>query len=121
MFELRLLIMHGSFLLAALVAMLYSFISGDLARVLFCSIVIFVLFPIVFFKNKIRFYDDFCVLFSYKLIGILPIVVDYKDITNIEVISNYKVKVKHKYDCNVYVLNSGKFKNILEEKIAGFS
>lgn len=109
MFDLRLLFLNGIFLLSAIISVFYFFIIGEAMKAIFCIVITLFLLPIVFLKNKIKFYDGFCVLFSWKLIGMLPVIVEYKEIQEISKINKYKVKINHKTKTNAFVFDANKF------------
>lgn len=121
MFELRLLFFHGLFLLVAVFAMIYFFMINEILKSVFCLIVIMTLLPIVLIKNKIKFYDDFCVLFAWRVIGVLPVFVDYSNILSVEICSKHKVVIKTKGIKNkkicVFVFDSDLFVEKINSKI----
>lgn len=117
MYELRLLLLHGSFLVISIIAGMYSLFIGDISRLVLCLIIVVTLTPIVLLKNKIKFYDDFCVLYAWKFFAILPIVVEYDSIINVTKKSNRCVKVEHQFKNSIYVFSSDKFINELNKKV----
>ena len=64
-----------------------------------------------------KIFNDSMMIYEYKGIGILPALVDYKDIKDVELISKHKIKIKHRTSSTLYILNAQEFYNELIERI----
>ena len=60
--------------------------------------------------------EDFMLVYAFRYIGILPVMIDYVDLKEVKLVSKTKVKIKTaKQDVSVYVLNASKFVHCLKE------
>ncbi|WP_041139581.1 hypothetical protein [Beduini massiliensis] len=60
--------------------------------------------------------EDFMLVYAFRYIGILPVMIDYIDLKEVELVSKTKVKMKTtKQDLSVYILNASKFVSCLKE------
>ncbi|MFQ9921915.1 MAG: hypothetical protein ACLRVU_00300 [Beduini sp.] len=60
--------------------------------------------------------EDFMLVYAFRYIGILPVMIDYADLKEVKLVSKTKVKIKTtKQDLTVYVLNASKFVSCLKE------
>lgn len=60
--------------------------------------------------------EDFMLVYVFRYIGILPVMVEYNDLKEVQLLSKRRVKIKTvKQDLSVYVLNAAKFVDCLKE------
>lgn len=60
--------------------------------------------------------EDFMLVYAFRYIGILPVMIDYADVKEVKLVSKTKVKIKTaKQELSVYVLNAAKFVDCLKE------
>ncbi len=59
--------------------------------------------------------EDFMLVYAFRYIGILPVMIDYADVKEVKLVSKTKVKIKTaKQELSVYVLNAAKFVDCLK-------
>ena len=56
-------------------------------------------------------------VYEFKGIGILPALIDYKDVKEIKLVSKHKVKIKHKGISTLYILDAESFYEEVMENI----
>ncbi|MCI9049957.1 MAG: hypothetical protein HFF36_10030 [Coprobacillus sp.] len=88
---------------------IYYFINKSMPRFIAMLIFSFIALTLVLGRFNIVLFDDSMILYEWKLAAMLPIIVDYKDIKNIEKRSKHCIIVEHKKKTNIYVFNSEKF------------
>lgn len=69
----------------------------------------FIALTLVIGRYNIILFDDSMILYEWKLAAMLPIVVDYHDIQNVEKKSKHHLVIEHKKKTHVYVFNSDEF------------
>ena len=91
-------------------ACVYFAIDHNKSKVIIGLILLFVLLSIITTKYNMKIFNDSMMIYEYKGIGILPALVDYKDIKDVELISKHKIK------------RNGYFKELLgpKEIISGY-
>ena len=88
---------------------IYYLVNKSMPRFIAMLIFSFIALTLVLGRFNIVLFDDSMILYEWKLAAMLPIVVDYKDIKNIEKKSKHCVVVEHKKKTNVYIFNSNQF------------
>lgn len=92
-----------------------SFILHDTKRLIITIILSFMALTLVLGRFNILLSDDFMVIYTFKYIGILPMMLEYKDIIEVYSTSKMKVKIKtNKKEYSIYVFNVSKFKEALQ-------
>ena len=89
--------------------MIYYVITHSTTRAIAMAIFSFIALTLVLGRYHMVLFDDSMVLYELKLAAMLPVVVNYKDITNIEIKSKHHLIVHHQYPTHVYVFNSEAF------------
>ena len=98
-------------------ACVYFAIDHNKSKVIIGLILLFVLLSIITTKYNMKIFNDSMMIYEYKGIGILPALVDYKDIKDVELISKHKIKIKHRTSSTLYILNAQEFYNELIERM----
>lgn len=98
-------------------ACVYFAIDHNKSKVIIGLILLFVLLSIITTKYNMKIFNDSMMIYEYKGIGILPVLVDYKDIKDVELISKHKIKIKHRTSSTLYILNAQEFYNELIERM----
>jgi len=60
-------------------------------------------------RYKMVLFDDMMMIYEWKVAAMLPTMIEYRDIKNIQKISQHHVLIEHLHKSHVYVLNSDKF------------
>ena len=98
-------------------ACVYFAIDLNKSKVIIGLILLFVLLSIITTKYNMKIFNDSMMIYEYKGIGILPALIDYKDIKDVELISKHKIKIKHRTSSTLYILNAQEFYNELMERM----
>ena len=77
----------------------------------------FVALTLLIGRYNIMIFDDSVILYEWKILAMLPINVEYKNIKSIEMKSNHHVVIRHKKKSHVYVFNALKFVESLEKEM----
>ena len=64
-----------------------------------------------------KIFNDSMLIYEFKGIGIMPALVDYKNIKDVTLISKHKVKIKHRGTSTLYILDAEAFYEELLENI----
>ena len=68
-------------------------------------------------KYNMKIFNDSMLVYEFKGIGILPALIDYKDVKEIKLVSKHKVKIKHKGISTLYILDAESFYEEVMENI----
>ncbi|MBS5588460.1 MAG: hypothetical protein KHX14_06540 [[Clostridium] spiroforme] len=98
-------------------ACIFFALDHNKSKVIIGLILLFVLLSMIVTKYNMKIFNDSMMIYEYKGIGILPALIDYKDIKDVELISKHKIKVKHRSVSTLYILNAQEFYNELIEKM----
>lgn len=60
-------------------------------------------------------FDDMMIIYEWKVIAMLPVVIEYKDIQSIKKHSKHHIVVHHKRKSHIYVFNSDLFLQTYED------
>ncbi len=77
----------------------------------------FVALTLLIGRYNIMIFDDSVILYEWKILAMLPINVEYKNIKSVEMKSNHHVVIRHKKKSHVYVFNALKFVESLEKEM----
>ena len=87
----------------------YSLLIGNKLPAIGC----FLLATIAFFMTIVRYknilMDDTMMIYEWKIMAMLPTMIEYKDIQSVEKIGKHRLVVKHKKESYVYVFDSDAF------------
>ena len=98
-------------------ACIFFALDHNKSKVIIGLILLFVLLSMIVTKYNMKIFNDSMMIYEYKGIGILPALIDYKDIKDVELISKHKITVKHRSVSTLYILNAQEFYNELIEKM----
>ena len=115
--ELRMLCINSTLLIAMLIGMIFFFMEGELARGLIGSFIVLLMLTMVFGKYTLKIFDDSLLGYEFKGIGIMPILIEFKDIKNIALVSKHKIIVEHNHKTTLYITNASAFYQEVQEKI----
>ncbi|MFV0393786.1 MAG: hypothetical protein ACK5LC_05260, partial [Coprobacillaceae bacterium] len=93
--ELRMLCFMGLLFLIALAGSLYFFIDGNTSKGIIGLIISFIAIMTLLTKYRMRIDNDFVVVYVFRGIAILPILIDFKDITEVKLLSKHKMVLHH--------------------------
>ena len=98
-------------------ACVYFAIDHNKSKVIIGLILLFVLLSIITTKYNMKIFNDSMLVYEFKGIGILPALIDYKDVKEIKLVSKHKVKIKHKGISTLYILDAESFYEEVMENI----
>ena len=107
--EYRMFIVLGIVTLIFLVSILYNVIVGRYIRIIAFLILMVMSLGLMLGRYNIMLYDDYMVIYEWKLAAMLPTLIDYQDIRSIKKKSKHHIVIKHKKKSHIYVFDSDKF------------
>lgn len=113
--ELRATIFCLILFLIFLLAGIYYLIMNMIPRMIAMMILGFIALLLLVGRFQLILFDDAMILYEWKFIAFVPIMVDYQDIQSIERKSKYHCIVHHQHKTQVYVFNSDQFIKVYQE------
>ncbi len=113
--ELRLTIFILFLFVGILFFSIQAIIKKDISLIIITLTLLFVCFIVL--KMSMYILDDCIMIYEYKWIGILPTIVQYADVKNVNVISKHRVQIVHQKKSIVYVFDSSKFVESLDKAL----
>ena len=107
--ELRMFILCLAMVIIFLGFGLYAYQQASMAQALGLGILTFMAIVLLLFRYKIVLFDDMMMIYEWKVLAMLPVVIQYKDIQSIEKVSKCHVVIHHQKESHVYVFDSQKF------------
>ena len=118
--EFRMLIFSIVFFFIIIGVCIYFALDHNRSKVIIGVILSFVVLMMLTTKYNMRIFNDSVMIYEFKGIGIMPALVDYKDIKEVTLISKHKVKVKHRGVSTLYILDAEAFYEELMENIVAY-
>lgn len=114
--ELRMLIITLVLDLAIVAGMIYFGLNGQRSKIIIGAVFLLITLPMTLIKFNCRLFNDSMMIYHLRAIGIVPALVDYKDIKEHKLISKHKVYFKHKSRSTLYLVNAQAFYEDFLEK-----
>ena len=115
--EFRMLIFSVVFFFVIIGVCIYCALDHNRSKVIIGVILSFVVLMMLTTKYNMKIFNDSVLIYEFKGIGIMPALVDYKNIKDVTLISKHKVKIKHKGISTLYILDAETFYEELLENI----
>ena len=115
--DFRMLIFSIIFFLAVSGACVYFALDNNRTKVIIGIILAFTLLIILTTKYNMKIFNDSTLIYEFKGIGILPALIEYKDIKGVTLLGKHKLKIKHRGQSTLYILNAEAFYEELMENI----
>ena len=115
--EFRMLIFSIVFFFVIVGVCIYFALDHNRSKVIIGVILSFVVLMMLTTKYNMKIFNDSVLIYEFKGIGIMPALVDYKNIKDVTLISKHKVKIKHKGISTLYILDAETFYEELLENI----
>ncbi|WP_027090739.1 hypothetical protein [Thomasclavelia saccharogumia] len=115
--EFRMLIFSVVFFFVIIGVCIYFALDHNRSKVIIGVILSFVVLMMLTTKYNMKIFNDSVLIYEFKGIGIMPALVDYKNIKDVTLISKHKVKIKHKGISTLYILDAETFYEELLENI----
>lgn len=115
--ELRMFIFCIVLFLVCTSIALICFLNKEMTRAIIMVVLSFVALTLLIGRYNIMIFDDSVILYEWKILAMLPINVEYKNIKSVEMKSNHHVVIRHKKKSHVYVFNALKFVESLEKEM----
>ena len=95
-----------------------SFVQLDKTKIILCIGLLLFIVVTYFTQYFIRIYDEYMMIYVFRGIGLLPQIIDFKNIEVVKQISKRKVSIytKNKKVYHVYIFNSTKLMMYLKGK-----
>lgn len=115
--EFRMLIFSIVLFFVVIGISIYFALIHNQSKVIIGIILSFVVIMMLTTKYNMRIFNDSVMIYEFKGIGILPALIDYRDIKEVKLISKHKVKIKHRGTSVLYILKADEFYDELLENI----
>ena len=115
--EFRMLIFSIVFFFVIVGVCIYFALDHNRSKVIIGVILSFVVLMMLTTKYNMKIFNDSVLIYEFKGIGIMPALVDYKNIKDVTLISKHKVKIKHRGTSTLYILDAEAFYEELLENI----
>lgn len=114
--ELRVLAVVLLIFIGANIRLVMAISSHDKRMIIASILVIFSALWITIGRFNHKIGEDYIFIYEYKLIGILPTMIDFKDIQSIDA-TKHTVTIEHQKKSKIYMLNGIAFQKELMEKL----
>lgn len=111
--EFRMLIFSIIMFFVVIAICIYFALDHNRSKVIIGLILSFVVLTMITTKYNMKIFNDSILIYEFKGIGILPSLIDYHDIKNIELVNKHKIKIKHCTTSTLYILSANDFYNEL--------
>lgn len=118
--EFRMLIFSIVFFFVIAGVCIYFALDHNRSKVIIGIILSFVILMMLTTKYNMKIFNDSMLIYEFKVIGIMPALVDYKNIKEVTLVSKHKVKVKHRSLSTLYILDAKSFYEELMENIEAY-
>ncbi|MEI3326377.1 MAG: hypothetical protein V8R64_07915 [Thomasclavelia sp.] len=115
--EFRMFIFSIVFFFVIVGVCIYFALDHNRSKVIIGVILSFVVLMMLTTKYNMKIFNDSMLIYEFKGIGIMPALVDYKNIKDVTLISKHKVKIKHRGTSTLYILDAEAFYEELLENI----
>ena len=113
--EYRMFILCLLILIAFVILGVIWFIQGRISLVIGALLLIGIDAILLFARYKIILFDDMMIIYEWKILAMLPTVIEYKDIQSIEKKSQHQLYIYHKKRSSIYVMNADEFIDAYQE------
>lgn len=107
--DLRMTIVCGILFIGLSLLALFSYLSNDKIRLIIALIAAFISLFMMIAKYKDILFDDMMIIYEWKVAAMLPVIIKYEDIKEINVSSKHIVQIIHKKKSKAYVFNAYQF------------
>lgn len=115
--ELRMFIFTSCLFLLTLSGTIYFIIEKSLARILIASLITFMILMMVLTRYNMKVFNDSLLGYEWIGIGIMPVLIEFKDIRNMKYLSKHKIQIEHTHKTILYVVNAEAFYQELEKHV----
>lgn len=115
--EYRILIITIIILIGVLGLSGYFIAVHNFKKLIISATLIFSTMLLLLSRYNMKLFDTSMIVYELKIIGILPIYIDYKDVKDVELLSKHRIVINHEYKSKVYITNAKAFYDELLEKI----
>ena len=113
--EYRMFILCLLILIAFVILGVIWFIQGRISLVIGALLLIGIDAILLFARYKIILFDDMMIIYEWKILAMLPTVIEYKDIQSIEKKSQHQLYIYHQKRSSIYVMNADEFIDAYQE------
>lgn len=115
--EFRMLCINMTLFILMMVGMIFFFIEKEFSRAIIGSVIIFIMATMILSKYTLKVFDDSMLGYHLKGIGIIPILIEFKDIKEVTVLSSHRLCIEHNEKSTMYIVDANAFYQELQQKI----
>jgi hypothetical protein len=115
--ELRMLYILGIMFIIAIGGSTYFMMLGNFSKGLIALIFSFIIVIMILTKYKMHVKDTYAIVYIYYGITVLPMVISFKDIRDVSLVSRHKLKIQYLKTATVYIVDAISFYKELQEKL----
>lgn len=116
--ELRMLYIIGILFFIASGGAIYFLVLQNIKKAVIALVLSFIALTTLIARYRMAIYEDYMVVYVYKGIGILPIVIDFENIKEMTLLSKHKIQIEHTMMTKIYIVDAQAFYTECQEKIA---
>lgn len=113
--EYRMFILCLLILIAFVILGVIWFIQERISLVIGALLLIGIDAILLFARYKMILFDDMMIIYEWKILAMLPTVIEYKDIQSIEKKSQHHLYIYHQKRSSIYVMNADEFIDAYQE------
>lgn len=113
--EYRMFLLCLLILIAFVILGIMWLIQGRMSLVIGTILLIGIDAILLFGRYKMILFDDMMIIYEWKVLAMLPTVIEYKDIQSIEKKSVHHIYIHHQKRSSIYVMNADEFINAYRE------
>lgn len=118
--EMRMLVILILLIIVMLSGTVYFLVIKDLARTLIASLLSFITIMMLFTKYTMKVFNDSLLGYEFKGIGILPELIEFKDIKEYTLISKHSIDIEHGHKTRLHIVNASAFYQELDTSMKAY-
>lgn len=107
--ELRMTILCAVICIIMFIISIIQYINQNKGGLIGAILLLVIALMLLLTRYKMVMYDDMMMIYEWKIVAMLPSIIEYKDIQEIKALSKHRVFIKHKHKSKIYVFNSQRF------------
>lgn len=119
--EIRMLALTAIIFIAVNVVVVVALANRNMLQVALGLLLSFSSLLLLLTRYKMTIFNDSVMIYEFKGIGILPVLLDFEDIKEIKVVGKHKLVIDHGRHSTVHVVNAVAFGEELKLKMQSFN
>jgi len=107
--ELRMFIICFILFIIFIVYATVSFIQKNIPHAIGALLLSSIALLLMLGRYKLILFDDCMIIYEWKVLAMLPSVIEYKDIQSVEMKTNHHIIIQHKRKSHIYVFHAHQF------------